>query len=58
MKIAYCDCFSGISGDMFLGALMDLGVGIDCLERELAKISLSVYQLKVNKDTKCSLGGT
>src|SRR5262249_4412455 len=32
MRIAYLDCFSGISGDMFLGALVDAGVSVGLLE--------------------------
>ena len=35
MTVAYFDCFSGISGDMTLGALIDLGVDIDFLKKEL-----------------------
>jgi uncharacterized protein (DUF111 family) len=33
MRIAYLDCFSGISGDMFLGALIDSGVGPEIIEQ-------------------------
>lgn len=40
MKVAYCDCFSGISGDMFLGALLDAGFPLEVLEEELAKLHL------------------
>jgi uncharacterized protein (TIGR00299 family) protein len=40
MKIAYCDCFSGISGDMFLGALLDAGLPLETLRGELARLDL------------------
>ena len=40
MKIAYCDCFSGISGDMFLGALVDAGLPVEKLEEELLRLGL------------------
>jgi uncharacterized protein (DUF111 family) len=40
MKIAYFDCFSGISGDMILGALVDAGLDFDALCTELKKLPL------------------
>lgn len=40
MKYAYCDCFSGISGDMFLGALVDAGVPVDVLREQLGRLNL------------------
>jgi len=40
MKLAYCDCFSGISGDMFLAALIDAGVSIDWLREQIACLDL------------------
>ncbi|MCS7062323.1 MAG: nickel pincer cofactor biosynthesis protein LarC [Anaerolineae bacterium] len=40
MKIAYCDCFSGISGDMFLGALIDAGLPIDILNEGIARLHM------------------
>ena len=43
MKLLYLDCFAGISGDMFLGALLDLGVSEDKLRAELAKLNLPGY---------------
>jgi uncharacterized protein (TIGR00299 family) protein len=52
MRIAYFDCFSGISGDMFVGALLDAGLKIEILEKELNKLNLSGYQLDVNKVLK------
>ena len=45
MKIAYFDAFSGISGDMTVGALLHLGVSLDALRAELAKLPLSGYRL-------------
>ena len=45
MKIAYFDTFSGISGDMTVGAFLHLGVSLDVLRAELAKLPLTGYQL-------------
>jgi uncharacterized protein (TIGR00299 family) protein len=45
MKIAYLDAFSGMSGDMTIGALLHLGVSLDALWDELRKLPLSGYQL-------------
>ncbi len=44
---AYFDCFSGISGDMTLGALVDLGVPIDWLREQLGHIPLTGFQIRV-----------
>jgi pyridinium-3,5-bisthiocarboxylic acid mononucleotide nickel chelatase len=46
MRIAYFDCFSGISGDMFLGALVDAGVPLKDIEKELKKIPVKGYRLE------------
>lgn len=40
MRIAYLDCFSGISGDMFLGALVDAGVSFELLEKTVADLDI------------------
>ena len=40
MRIAYLDCFSGISGDMFLGALLDAGVPFELLEKTVAGLNI------------------
>ena len=43
MKIAYFDAFSGISGDMVMGAFLDLGVSLDLLKAEFSKLPLDGY---------------
>ncbi|EGW38847.1 nickel pincer cofactor biosynthesis protein LarC [Desulfosporosinus sp. OT] len=59
MKILYYDCFSGISGDMNLGALVDLGVDGEYLIKELSRLQLdSEYEIKIKKDTKKGITGT
>src|SRR3982074_1504344 len=40
MRIAYLDCFSGMSGDMFLGALVDAGVPEQLLEQTVAALNI------------------
>ena len=46
MKIAYFDTFSGISGDMTVGALLQLGMPLEALQDELGKLPLSGYRLQ------------
>ncbi|MDA8084023.1 MAG: nickel pincer cofactor biosynthesis protein LarC [Nitrospiraceae bacterium] len=58
MKIAYFDCFSGISGDMCLGALVDAGVPPEALRRELKKIPVSGYALSSRKVVRCGISAT
>lgn len=58
MKILFYDCFSGISGDMNLGAMIDLGVEIDFLKTELKKLNIGGYEIKVNKAIKKGIEGT
>jgi uncharacterized protein (TIGR00299 family) protein len=58
MKILYYDCFSGISGDMNLGAMIDAGVEPDYLVNELKKLKLEGWELKVEKDQRHGIAGT
>ncbi len=58
MKILYYDCFSGISGDMNLGAMIDLGVDKSFLINELNKLNLKGWELKVEKDQRHGITGT
>jgi uncharacterized protein (TIGR00299 family) protein len=57
MKTLYLDLFSGISGDMFIAALIDLGVEARPLEQELKKLRLEGYHLHVTRGRKASLEG-
>jgi pyridinium-3,5-bisthiocarboxylic acid mononucleotide nickel chelatase len=57
MKVLYLDLFSGISGDMFIGALLDLGVDPGQLEHELRKLGLGGYHLHVSRAHKASIEG-
>lgn len=58
MKVAYFDCFSGVSGDMTLGALVDAGVELAFLRDQLAKLPLTGYQLEARVVTRGGLRGT
>lgn len=58
MKVAHFDCFSGASGDMIIGALIDAGLSLDRLTQELSKLGLSHYQLSAHKTLKKGLAGT
>ncbi|MDE0505487.1 MAG: nickel pincer cofactor biosynthesis protein LarC, partial [Candidatus Poribacteria bacterium] len=59
MKIAYFDCFSGISGDMTLGALVDVGVDLGMLTAELSKLNLDAeFKLDFERAKKHHITGT
>jgi pyridinium-3,5-bisthiocarboxylic acid mononucleotide nickel chelatase len=58
MKIICYDCFSGISGDMNLGAMIDLGVERSYLIDELNKLNLPGWELVVQKDQRHGITGT
>ncbi|MBC8060394.1 MAG: nickel pincer cofactor biosynthesis protein LarC [Clostridiaceae bacterium] len=59
MKILYYDCFAGISGDMNLGAMLDLGVDSKYLINELSKLSLNnEFNIKIKTDIRKGISGT
>ena len=58
MKILYYDCFSGISGDMNLGALIDLGIDRSYLLEELSKLKVDGYTISAEKKIKNGISGT
>jgi uncharacterized protein (TIGR00299 family) protein len=57
MKILYFDCFSGISGDMCLGALLDLGIDPEAFKHELDKLRLDGYELYFERKNRKGISG-
>lgn len=59
MKILYCDCFSGISGDMFLAAMLDAGLPVELLKTEFGKLKLpELHGIQLKKVQKGALMAT
>jgi pyridinium-3,5-bisthiocarboxylic acid mononucleotide nickel chelatase len=58
MRILYYDCFAGISGDMNLGAMIDLGVDSNYLISELQKLNIEGFHLEIQKDIRRGISGT
>lgn len=58
MNILYLDTFSGISGDMMLGLLVDLGVSLDDIRQDLATLPISGYHLEERQEQRHGIGGT
>jgi pyridinium-3,5-bisthiocarboxylic acid mononucleotide nickel chelatase len=57
MRIAYLDCFSGISGDMFLGALLDAGVSPKLLEDTVAALDIGA-RLEISRVVRSGISAT
>jgi hypothetical protein len=57
-RILYFDCFSGISGDMTIGALLDLGIDQQLFLAELSKINLDEFEVEIKKGLKKGISGT
>src|SRR5262245_55283860 len=58
MRQLYLDCFSGISGDMMLGALVDLGVEVSHLRRRLRTLPVRGWDIAAKPARRAHLGGT
>lgn len=58
MKLAYFDCFSGISGDMTLGALVDAGVSLDHLREQLRGLDVPGWEITSEKVWKNGMSST
>ena len=57
MKVLFLDCFSGISGDMTVGALVDLGVKPSTLEWELSKLDLGDFHMHFEREQRQNIEG-
>ncbi|HET9220474.1 MAG TPA: nickel pincer cofactor biosynthesis protein LarC, partial [Terriglobia bacterium] len=55
MKTLYFDCFSGISGDMTIGALLDLGLDLEYLRAELRKLPVEGYELQSSRVVRANI---
>jgi len=58
MRIGYLDCFSGVSGDMFVGSLLDAGLPLEDLEKVISGLNLNGYGISANKEERNSIFGT
>lgn len=58
MKIAYFDCFSGISGDMILGALLDAGLALADLNRAIAKLGVQDVTIECESTARHAIAAT
>lgn len=58
MAVAYFDCFSGIAGDMILGALIDAGLEVSVLKKELQKLDISGYKIRTQEISYNNITGT
>lgn len=57
MKVAYFDCFSGISGDMVLGALIHLGLDVSLLQERLEGLNIGDFNIRASDVRRGELGG-
>ena len=58
MRVAYIQSIGGASGDMLLGALVDLGLPLEDLRQGLTKLDIDGYCLEAKEDTRCEVRGT
>jgi uncharacterized protein (TIGR00299 family) protein len=58
MKTAYLDCFSGVSGDMLVGSLLDAGLPFEELERIISGLNLDGYTISAKKEGRNNIFGT
>jgi len=57
-SVLYFDCFSGLAGDMVVGALIDLGVPLEVVEAAVARLPISGYRMRTERVTRQSIAAT
>src|SRR3954469_3280856 len=57
-RILYFDCFSGISGDMALGAMLDAGLPLDALKEGLGSLAVSGFEISVTRVLRTGVSAT
>lgn len=57
-RILYLDAFAGVSGDMFVGALLDVGIDLEAVRRDVACLNLEGFEIRATKVTRQGLMGT
>lgn len=57
-RILYLDAFAGVSGDMFVGAVLDLGVDLEAVRRDVARLNLEGFRIRATKVARQGLVGT
>ena len=58
MRIVYFDCFAGISGDMIIGAQLDLGVDLESLKKQLSSLDLSGFEINSRRVQRSAIAAT
>src|SRR6266480_4349915 len=58
MRMVYFDCFAGVSGDMIIGALIDLGVDLEALEQQLSSLGLDGYEISSRRVQRSGIAAT
>src|SRR5215475_4734056 len=58
MRAVYFDCFAGLSGDMIIGAQLDLGLDFESLNRQLLSLELDGYKINSRRVIRGGIGAT
>src|SRR5215813_5302804 len=58
MQALYFDCFAGASGDMIVGALIDLGLDLGLVKRRIASLGLEGYEIAAARVLRCGIAAT